>query len=482
VGADHAARRAPDTPPRAKQPPAPTTGVPDGEHWVLGLQRRAGNAAVTALLDRGPAAPVRRAPDIATAASFTVPASLSGAEQDQVVTDRDSCRRALLLVSLGLDERAGDLDPAGEAALHNMARLTRAEAAKLAGPGPLAAADAGYLNGFLALTASGEKQAFQAAVQRLLDLFEQAEPTPADRAQLEALEDDLAEALHQRFIAHEEDELRKLVDLTGKVKSWNAKVGEYAGKVADHAKHAGDIRGVDDVAARAKQLKELSKSLGEKLGTAKEILEVANDLATIAGAQGRPDGTAMMQGIGQFAAGIDLVDKSMGRFAKAVPLLGELWSKYYKPLVDGCIKGLTKLAGIMEVKDRSDVVAMWNIDETGGMLERDANGAPIIPKLYVAKGIFPGGQPVFSYLWCLREGRDAPPMSEAVKVFFLDRRDIMNQIASTKSDELSSDWQLFSPSTWGSSGRATNLETWLPGHWQTVWSMLYGEYGRWVPH
>lgn len=488
---------------RRKAPASRSPDDPDRRHWVLDLQQQAGNAAVASLLDRpapepspGGGAPiVQREPagaapapaaateqGEATAASFTVPASLTGAEADQVVTDRAAAKIALTLVALGLDDRAGDLDDAGEAALHRMAKLTRDEIPKVSTPGPLTTSDAAYLNGFLAITAAGERQAFENAVRRLVDLFGRSTPTAEDLAQIEALEDQLAEAMHQRFIANQDDELEQLAKLTGKIGSWNSKVGDYAGKVADYSKYLGDAKGLADVAARARQLKELSKSLGEKLGTAKEILEVANDLAVIAGAQGAPDGTAMMQGIAQFSAGINLVDKTVGRFAKAVPLFNDLWSKYYKPLVDSCVKGLTKLAGLMEVKDRSDVVAMWNIDETGGMLERDGNGAPIIPKLYIAKGIFPGGQPVFSYLYCLREGREPPPMPEAVKVFFLDRQDIMNAISEDRSDELTSEWELLSPSTWSSKGRRTNLVSWLAGHWPTVWSMLYGEYGRWVPH
>jgi hypothetical protein len=515
VGSEHAKEHGSGAG-RAKQAPPPKAKEPEPKHWVLGLQRSAGNAAVTSLLDPGPrpatgaprspaparnaaggtgagsggpAAPVQR--DTGTAAptagasataSFTIPASLTGGEKDQVVTDREGARAALLMVSIGLDDRAGSLDADGEAALHRMAKLTRDEAGKLATPGALSTSDASYLNGFVAITAAGEQQAFEQAVGRLLDLFKQAEPTPEEQAQIEGLEDQLAEALHQRFIAHQKDELKQLIELDGKIKEWNGKVGEYAGKAADHAKDLEGLKGAADVAKRAQQLKDLSKSLGEKLGKAKEILEIANDVATIAGAQGSPDGTAMMQGIQQFSAGIDLVDKSIGKFAEAVPLFKDLWSNYYKPLVDGCIKGLTKLAGLMEVKDREDVVGMWNVDDTGGMLERDGNGAPVIPKLSIAKGIFPGGQPVFSYLYCLREGREAPPMPEAVKVFFLDRHDIMNEIASGKDDELTSDWKLFSPSTWSSKGRITNLVSWLPGHWQTVWSMLYGEYGRYVPH
>jgi len=266
------------------------------------------------------------------------------------------------------------------------------------------------------------------------------------------------------------------------VKSWNSKVGEYTGTVETHTKELQGLEGTVDVVQAAKKLKDLSKDIGEELGKAKEILTIADDVATIAGAQGHPDGTEMMKGIEQFSAGIDLVDKTVGTFAKVVPVFKDLWDKWYKPMVDACVKGLIKLAGLMEIKDREDVVGMWDVEQTGGTLERDANGAPVIPSLYIAKGDFPGGQAVFSYLYCLREGREPPPMSDEVKVFFLDRKDIMNEIGSGSDDALTSDWKLLSPSTWSLKGRITNLIAWLGGHWETVWSMLYGEYGRYVPH
>jgi hypothetical protein len=262
------------------------------------------------------------------------------------------------------------------------------------------------------------------------------------------------------------------------VQSWNSRAGRYSGKIVTLSERVEAMKS-SGVADRAKQLKEFSKDLDERIGEVKEILEITNDIATIAGAQGHPDGTAMMQGIDQFAAGIDIVDKTIGKLGKSVPLFNDLWSKWYKPMVDACIKGLMKLAGLMEVKDRDDVIATW-MTENGG--QRDSYGSPVIPPSYLAKGIFPGGQAVFSYLHCYRGGRPAPPMSEAVKVFFLERQDIMNEMSSDKGGELTSDWKLFSPSTWSTSGRETNLATWLPNHWQTVWSMFYGRYASYIPY
>ena len=106
----------------------------------------------------------------------------------------------------------------------------------------------------------------------------------------------------------------------------------------------------------------------------------------------------MMKGVAQFEAGIDLVEQAVGKFAGAVSMLGDIWSSWYKPMVDACIKGLRKIAGLMEIKDREDIVGMWMVQEGGGTLAADANGAPVIPALYLAKQSVPGGQHVFSYL------------------------------------------------------------------------------------
>jgi hypothetical protein len=435
-----------------------------------------GGAVSTVPVQRQPAA----SPDQGTGATVTIPTSLTGADKDLVVGDRAEASTALMAVALGLEDRATALDDQGEASLRSMAKTTRTEAAKLTAPGPLSQSEAGYLNGFLTLATSTEQMAVEQAVGRFVAMFQTAKPTKEDQERIEHLEDDLAETLHQRYIGHQDDQIKKLVELTEKVKSWSDKVSEYSGKIGELSDKLEGVRKIATVAEQAKKLKEFTKDLGEKLDEAKEIGEIANDVATIAGVQGHPDGTAMMQAIDGFAAGIDLVNKTMDKFGKAVPLFNELWDKWYKPMVDACIKGLVKLAGLLEVQQREDAVAMWQVQQTDGTLKRDANGAPIIEPDYIRLNIFPGGQAVFAYLYCLREGRQPPPMSDDVKEYFLSRRDIMNEVDT--DNQLTSDWRFLSPSTWSLKGRETNLVSWLAGHWGIVWSMLYGEYGRAVPH
>ena len=41
-------------------------------------------------------------------------------------------------------------------------------------------------------------------------------------------------------------------------------------------------------------------------------------------------------------------------FGKAVPLFGELWSKWYKPMIDACVKGLRVLARYEERQGREE--------------------------------------------------------------------------------------------------------------------------------
>jgi hypothetical protein len=453
-------------------------------HWMAALQRTAGNAAVTSLLNTvqrdSPAAPASAS---AVAGTVTIPGGITDADAPVTVSDYQSLRLALVVTAERLQERGAAFDDATAARMQGLSQQVWDEYNKIGDKsGPVSAADAAFLAGFFNLAAWSQQEVLNEAIAPLIAAVDSAKPSPEDQQRLENLREDIDEKMHESFIGRDEDKLAELAGLAGKLKSWTTKTSEWSGRAADY--------GPADLASRAKQIKALSKDLGDKLGTAREVLEIADDLATLAGAQRHPDGTAMMQGIDDFKSGIDLVDKAIGKLGKAVPLFGDLWSKWYKPLVDGCVAGLTKLAGLVEKSDREMTVAEWMIAQSTGRLERDSNGAPVIPAEFIAKGDFPGGQAVFSYLYCLREGRQPPEMSADVKVFFLDRTDIMNQVTADSGsdsdggsgDKLTSEWHLFSPSTWGTANHETNLARWLPAHSETVWAMLYGGYGRYVPH
>lgn len=453
-------------------------------HWMTALQQTAGNAAVTSLLNTAQrVSPGASASVPAAAVTVMIPGGITDADAPVTVSDYQSLRSALVVSAKRLQERGAAFGDPTAARMQGLSQQVWDENNNIGDKnGPISAADAAYFTGFFNLAAWSQQTVLNEAMAPLIAALVFAQPSPEDQQHLLNLREDIDERMHESFIGRDEDELAKLAGLAGKLTSWTDKTGKWSGRAADY--------GPADLASRARQIKALSKDLGDKLGTARDVLEIADDLATLAGAQRHPDGTAMMQGIDNFKAGIDLIDKAIGKLGEAVPLFGDLWSKWYKPLVDGCVAGLTKLAGLMEKSDREMAVAEWMMAQSTGRLDRDSNGAPVIPAEFIAKGDFPGGQPVFSYLYCLRRGRQPPRMSADVKVFFLDRADIMNQAtadsgsdsARGSGDKLTSEWDLFSPSTWGTANHETNLARWLPAHWETVWAMLYGGYGRYIPH
>jgi hypothetical protein len=156
---------------RQPLPAASRTVLGPRPHYLLALQRSAGNRAVAAWATRtARRPPVQRQPpappatDAGAGTTFTVPAALLGTERDLVVADGAGAKTALLTVAAGLGDRAASLDTVGEAALRRMAEPTRAEAGKLTTAGPLSAGDAAYLNGFVSITASSQDQAIQQAL------------------------------------------------------------------------------------------------------------------------------------------------------------------------------------------------------------------------------------------------------------------------------------------------------------------------------
>ena len=466
---------------------------------MLRLQRDAGNRAVVGLLqprwsrrtDTGPApraadipaAPtpggpvLQRSPPTAAppaSATFVLPGELAFGK-DITATTRGGVGNALSAAVLNLRQVKSDVDADAATALESAAKTLDGVKGEYVGIAVLSTRDVGQLNLLVTLTRPVLLDAYTGTATRLMALLDQAAPSADDQVRFEAFEDDLAEAMHAKFVKGDRSGLDIVVGAVAKISGWNKKIGEYAKKVQTWGKRLDSIKQAKDAVSAADKVKEFTDGIAKDLKPIKDVGEIARDLAVVLVLTDSGNGTAMMKGVAQFEAGIDLVDKAVGKFAGAVPVFGT-WSKWYKPMVDACIKGLRKIAGLMEIKDREDIVGMWMVQEGGGTLARDANGAPVIPALYLAKQSVPGGQHVFSYLWCLREGKSPPALTDEIHDFFYKNRELVNAAAMGKSDELDYKFHLFSKN------RLINFEQWLAGHWSHVWSMLYGRFGRYVPH
>jgi hypothetical protein len=443
--------------------PAPAGTAADA---VLTLQQHAGNRAVSRALESG---------GTAVAVTWNVPAEVSVTGRPIACHTGADVAAALSYLAAVLRDEGSALDEDAEHALRAMAGKVDAEATRYAGAGPLTDRDPGYLTGYVQLAESLARAQVDAAVSRCLAQLVRPD---GDQQQLESIMDDLAEQAHQAFIGTSQEQLESAFAAMAKVTSINGKIKSYSGKLTKVTDLLGDLKATAKLGEIAKKVNELSKAVGEQVGRAKDVFEAARDLATLKGIAGTSNGTAMMQGINQFAAGIDLVDKTIGRFGKAVPLFGELWSQWYQPMINSCIKGLRIIAKYEEREGREFEIVDMMSSESDGSLRRDANGAPILSHVALAGGYFPGGQAVFSFVYAIRHGQ-APAMSGAVRAYFLDRTDLFNVHEEEKLAE--SEWKLLHPSTWSRSGRSDNVSDWVSGHADKVWSLLYGDLGRYIP-
>jgi hypothetical protein len=388
-------------------------------------------------------------------------------------TDQAGARQALTILAIRIREIKEEVDESSAPSLDSAASIIDEERVKHSGDGALSGADVSNLNNLVSLTRPVVLKAYQDSAARFLSLLPQLLPSSEDTQRLQWMEEDIAEAMHGQFLKGDKSGLAKILDMTNKVKEWNSTIGDYAKKTEEWGKKLDGVKAAKDASDAGKRVKDLSESLGEEIGQIKDVVSIAKDLSTVVMATDAGNGTEMMKGVAQFEAAMNLLDKVIGKWGKAVPVFNDLWSKWYKPMVDAAIKGLSKIAGLMEVKDRDDVIGGWMVE--GGSTPRDANGAPIIPKLYQAKGAFPGGQPVLSYLWCLREGKPPPAMSAPVHDFLYKNKDLFNE-AFGKEGELDYKFHLFSKN------ELVNPERWLEAHWADVWKIVYGRYGSYVPH
>jgi hypothetical protein len=446
------------TPATAKPSPAKRPAEPPTGPKLLDLQRKAGNAAVTAL--------VQRDTPTATAVVWKIPTDLLLPGLSPEASTGDEVHSIISFASLQLQEQANSLDDTAAESLRGMARQMTAEAGKFAGKPTLDAGDPKYLTNYLNMAGQLAQREVAAAVERAVSTLEI--PDGKDDGMWQRIQEDLDEKAHQAYISTNQDQLGKVLGMIKKTEEISGQIKEYTSKVQEVTKHLSSLKAVAKVGEMAKSIGELNAKFAAQVAEAKKTVDLIRQIATAAGVDNTSNGTAMMQGVNAFEAGIGLVDKVIGSsLGKAVPVFGDLWNKWYKPMVDACIKSLKIIAGTDERQGRELIVVNFL---TRG--EKMPNGAPKLGKYEESQNYFPGGQQVLTYLYGVRSGNRVP-LDDATKKFFLARTDIFN--VNEKTDQLhDGEWHLFS------ANKQDNVSGWIAAHIDKVWAMLYGDLGRYI--
>jgi hypothetical protein len=281
----------------------------------------------------------------------------------------------------------------------------------------------------------------------------------ADTGAADNIGKDLDEELRKAFL------VRKDPNRITQIKSVMDAIGKYKGqadKVADWAKKANGLLN----SAKLKEFLEAFGKRSKQLGDGKKYVEqVLNAAKVINGLMSDQGPGQAANDIAKFEAAIDGIDIVMG-FAKAVPGLGQLWSGYYKPLTDACIKHIKYILRLQDEEKRDLTLFAWMTDKGKG---RGPGGVPIIPP--ELSSAFPGenikiAQSVLNYMYPLVNGGQAVMIPD-VEQFFIKHKGLFNAGAD-KGDEIDTEWHLFKKDT------SPNLIPWITRNANTVWALLYG--------
>ncbi|MGI4788789.1 MAG: eCIS core domain-containing protein [Janthinobacterium lividum] len=293
---------------------------------------------------------------------------------------------------------------------------------------------------------------------------------PEDPQVTAGREADLAEALHDAYQKTTvTDRVKQISAVLTSMKEYDSQAGDMAGK----AKQGADLLGM---VKTAKKLEGVNKLLGQAkdyLGKSLDVLDKAGSVLTLLGADNQLAGDGANT-ISRARAGFELVDWTVGKLASEVPIVGALWTDYYKPAIDACLKGIEKLLPQVDYSERMTNYLMWAGNAEAW--KRGSNIAPLLPSDPLTLSHFPGGQPVLDLMFQLVNEGD-PKMTPAAQTFFIKQHTLFSA-AGIGEIAIQSNWHLLSPSTYGDPDSAPNLLPWLQKNKDTVWAMLYGS----IPH
>jgi hypothetical protein len=426
---------------------------------VLRYQRTIGNAAVQRLMH----GVIQRDDPPAQVATWRAPAIFDDLGDTVASSKRDGGMLVVLIVSrCGVLRRALGERPPGQAALESIdgdvESITRAIGAYDHGDDPLTREDVELLNDWAEVVTALYREGV-ASIQASI----RAEIRPLTRApdlsRLDAVTAEAAEALHTAFNAGETgssiQQLRSVIDTIEEYRSSAHNVVEWSERI-------GNVLQFDRASRFLSAIGERSAALGDGIQKVQHVLTVATSLSTILGGT---SGSEMHNSVSQFRAALDLIDVAMN-FADAVPLLGTLWSSYYSPMTRAILDGIERLEQLRDRQNRDLAQVNWMTPNS----RRDSHGVPIIPVGLASA--FPGGQPVFAFMYRLMNDMD-PEVTPAVEAYFAANADRFNAGLPSGREletESSAPWY----DVFASDDRAPELLGWVMRNRNAVWAQLYG--------
>jgi hypothetical protein len=383
-----------------------------------------------------------------------------------LVTTHDEAREATLAIYIRIANLNSELKKAGETdaadKLDVIAEEASARTQSLAGATPITEKEANDLTEFGKDADKADKEAIGILSRKTEEgLAPIANAAPPDTS---AIEDQLAESLHDAFRKGSTDRIGELKETIEKLKKYKEKVSStltWAKRAAAAAKAAKTVEQLENAIGKL-------ESAGGVLNKVSEVLTAAHAFATITGLDNKAV-SSTQDAINKFQAGLDTIDLAMG-FFKAVPLIGTLWSSYYMPVTKECLRLIGVIDRYQDIENRQlGLLEFWEQRSSGG---RKSGQAPTIPSYLLDN--FPGGQPVLDFMFAIMHD-GVPQPTSAVEKYFLEHRELFN-VKQESSDKLEgeggSHW--YKPWTWGDEETLKNLVPWVQRNRRTVWSMLYG--------
>jgi hypothetical protein len=333
--------------------------------------------------------------------------------------------------------------------------------AALPGSRPLTVAEAQTLTAVGLMAVQATRDAFQhlaAAIAAELDKYTGVQAQDALDAG--------AELLHQEF--RKGDGSNKIAD----IEKLFGKAKELVEHVKDYVGYAEKTKSFIKTATKLEQVTKGLEEFKSKLGDAEKALDLASDVATLAGkVDQKPSGTA--NDINKLRAGLKIADFVMSK--TKVPIIGTWWTEFIKPCTEMALDKLQKLDDMIDASTRRNLADEWWQNASKGMkppiiTDSGLNGV-------LLGQVFPGGQPMLDFLWSFFRGNPPNSAPAAVAKEFLKFRKQFNA-GLPEEDQLQTDAAWYN--AWDAFGdeHSPNMMSWVTKNKEYVWATQYGA----LPH